>query len=66
MSNGNDDCLDWDDEGLDLGIFVSSTLIKAGIQGLTLQIKAVTLYKNKLINYDFNECARSYNPIRLN
>ena len=40
MSYGKDDFLDWDDEGLDLrtyidfGIFVSSTLIKAGISGI--------------------------------
>ena len=57
MSYGKDNFLDWDDEGLDLGyfrvdfgIFVSSTLIKAGIEGLILQLRAVTLYKNKLIN----------------
>ena len=31
-------------------MFVSSTLIKAGIHGLTLQLRAVTLYKNELIN----------------
>ena len=34
---------------IDFGIFVSSTLIKSGIQGLTLQSRAVTLYKNKLM-----------------
>ena len=39
MSYGKDDFLDWDDQGLDLGtyidfgIFVSSTLIKAGFSG---------------------------------
>ena len=51
---------------IDFGIFVSSTLIKAGIQGLTLQKKADTLYKNKLINVILRNVRRSYNPIRLN
>ena len=51
---------------MDFGIFVSSTLIKAGIQGLTIQIKAVTLHKNKLINVILRNVRRSYHPIRLN
>ena len=51
---------------MDFGIFVSSTLIKAGIQGLILQIKAVTVYKNKLINVILRNVRQSYNPIWLN
>ena len=47
MSYGKNDFLDWDD----------NTLIKAGIQALTLQ-KADTLYSQ----CDFKECAAILQP----